>query len=290
MEFKKTFVVLLVSLSLMISCKEEDIQDNVVEGNKATKALFTGVSVSSDDSFNYLTIDLDDSREEDTSITIENYESTYSYQLKLTGVYTKEVHYVNVVEESTSSTTKQSEVAPTSSKTMYFDLSTLEMESDFYTAVLLEKDSDNELVLSSSTTTDTRSLRFIDQSGSNFYTTIRASQTNGAISSSGHPYSSTIKVEFNQLSIAKAFIYTGSTTKLLFYTVSDQTLVKTVTSYYSNSSTNDVSGSYYTYINYFNPSSIGLTKGTEYLVRAESYDSTTEITKVSPFQKFKVAN
>lgn len=265
-------------------------QEPIIKAVAATKATFTGKDVSSDNTFTYLTLDLDEDNEESTYVEVENYGTDYSYQLKLRGVYTSNIYTVDAVVKTEVKQTKVSPGAISTDKKLYFKLSSLDMEVDFYTATLLEVDSENELVLQNSLSTDTRNIRFVDQGHSDFYTTIRASQTNGAISSTGHPKGFSIKMDPYPLAKAKPFIFSGEIHQLAFYTVTDKTLVKkTATRTRSSSASSNGGTSYYTSITFISPSNIGLVAG-DYLVRMEVFKLGTGIIKTSPFQKFKVKN
>lgn len=286
-------ILMVLSFVACTSNSDENIEGDAQIGTKeiaATKATFTGETVTTDDSFNYLTFDLDVDNEESTYVKVENYNANYSYQLKLTGVYTENVYNVAVVLKTLAKKdVRLSSVVPsTPTQTLYFDLSSLDMKTDFYTAVLVEVDSGNELSLLNNSATDTRGFRFIDQGNSEFYTTIRASQTNGAITSTGHPIGYSIKLDTYVLTKAKAYIYSGETHQLAFYTVNDQTLVKkTATITTSNSSSVNGGTGYYTSFRFISPSNIGLLSG-DYLVRMEVFKNGSGIIKTSPFQKFKV--
>lgn len=258
----------------------------------ATKAMFSGTSVSSDDSFTYVTLDLDDSNEQVTYVEIENYNEAYTYQLKLTGHYNNKSYTVSTTsapEVSVKSSSIESTETVSNPK-LHFDLSSLNMDSDFYSAVLLEVNSSHELTLENITTTDTRTIRFIDQGGSDFYTTIRASQTNGAISGNGHPSNYSILVAPTALTNAKAYKVNGNIYKLAFYSVSDQVLVTATSTVMSSStaSTNFID-TYFTRLEFISPARIGVASGS-YLVRLEEHNSLGSILRTSPFQNFKIAN
>ncbi|MGY5351461.1 hypothetical protein ACXGQW_02660 [Wenyingzhuangia sp. IMCC45533] len=263
-----------------------------IKPQAATSVVFVGESISTDNAFDYSTLDLDESNEDDTYVQIQNYEATYTYVLKLTGIYSNEKYTVTAVDKGNLiSNAKQSAVSPSiPSKTLHFDLASLDMKPDFYTGVLLESESGNELPLKNSLSTDSRTIRFTDQGNSEFYTTIRASQTNGVISSNGHPKGLQIKANLYVLTKARAYKNVGETHQLAFYTVTDQTLVKKTATFTRNQSATSGGGpSYFTSIDFISPSNIGLAAG-DYLVRMEVFKNGVGIIKKSPFQKFKISN
>lgn len=293
---KKIIFSSVAVLLLLLSCSQSDSEEidnngnGITTGNdpiEATKVTFTGVSVSSDDQFKWLSFDLDDSREASTILSIENYKNTYSYQLELTGIYQNNVYYVDVKKIESVKQLKTNNVTPSEpTTTVGVDLSNLEMLSDFYTAKLIEINSGNELSLENNGT-DTRDLRFIDQGSADFYTTIRASQTSGAISSTGHPKASSIKVDPYQLTKAKAFISPGNTHRLAFYTVADKTFVNATSTITTSQSHSSGGASFYATLTYISPDRIGVAPG-DYLVRMELLDLSNVIIKTSPFQSFKI--
>ncbi|NIJ44780.1 hypothetical protein FHR24_001219 [Wenyingzhuangia heitensis] len=296
--FKSTLLILFVLMSCATSDSIEEQPDIVnTDGSfsvgskdiEATKVTISGVVVNSDDQFNFTTLDLDISSETSTTLTIENYKNSYKYQLKLKGSYTDNVYYVNIKNIEAEKNTSINNVSPSvSNTTVGVDLSGLEMLSDFYTAKLIEVDSGNELSLENNTSTNSTEIRFIDQGSDDFYTTIRASDTSGAISSTGHPKGYGLKLETYKLSKAKAFIIPGNTQRLAFYKPSDKSLIKSTQSpsRYSSTSTNG-GQAYYTYLIYLSPERIGVVAG-DYLIRMEELNASGTIIKSSPYQKFKI--
>jgi len=261
-----------------------DVGGDVITGDdviKATKATVYGNTVATGSDFNTRTYDLDKNHSNDY-IEIENYDSSYTYQLKLTGDLLKNEYTVDLTEKTsvavaespTNITPEANTLAPISntfSQEMTMDVETLDMIPDIYTGIILEKNSSNELTINANLSTFVGDVKFLDQRSSTFLATFRASE-NGVTKSSGQNINSGVDVSFYNLETARAFTSYGFP-HMAFYD-SDLTLIGRTTSKFSSASSsgfdftfNTIYNSYYTTIDYLSPKNASVTTAGNYYIR-----------------------